>query len=62
MIVIWKDFDELTDSYQKENNNCGTQDSKCLSAAAISHGFSDYISIVGNANQDLVNCINNSWD
>ena len=62
MIVIWKNFDELTDSYQKENNNCGTQDSKCLSVAVVSHGFSDYISIVGNANQDLVNCINNSWN
>ena len=62
MIVIWKNFDEATDSYKKEENNCGTQDSKCLSAAVVSHGFSDYISIVGNANQDLVNCINNSWN
>ena len=62
MIVIWKNFDEATDSYKKEENNCGTQDSKCLSAAVVSHGFSDYISIVGNANQNLVNCINNSWN
>lgn len=62
MIVIWKNFDEVTDSYEKEKNNCGTQDSKCLSASVVSHGFSDHISIVGNANQDLVNCINNSWN
>lgn len=62
MIIIWKNFDESTDCYENEKNNCGTQDSKCLSVAVVSHGFNDYISITGNVNQDLVNCINNSWN
>ena len=33
-IVIWLDFDEMTDSFEKEGNNCGSLgNSRCLSVA-----------------------------
>ena len=47
MIVIWLDYNELTDSYEKEGSKCGTSESNCLSAATVSQGFaSDVISFI----------------
>lgn len=48
-IVIWLDFEEGVDSYDKEEGNCGTfADSKCLSAATVSQGFASDVIIQGN--------------
>ena len=63
-IVIWKDFDESSDSYEKEKAFCGNGKSKCLSSAVVSQGFASDIIIVGSYSQDevevLIDCINNS--
>jgi len=49
MIVIWLDFEEGVDSYSKEKEECGTlTDSRCLSAATVSQGFSSDVIISGN--------------
>ena len=48
LIVIWLDFNELTDSYSKEGNLCGTSSSNCLSAATVSQGFASDVIIQGN--------------
>ena len=47
-IVIWLDYNALTDSYQKEGNLCGTNESNCLSAATVSQGFASDVIIQGN--------------
>jgi SecD/SecF fusion protein len=50
-IVIWLDFEEGEDSYEKEKDKCGNIDLdniKCLSAATVSQGFSDDVIIQGN--------------
>ena len=38
-IVIWLDYNDLRDSYEKEGPLCGTSESNCLSAATVSQGF-----------------------
>ena len=48
MIVIWLDYNEMTDSYAKEGNLCGTNESNCLSAATVSQGFASDVIIQGN--------------
>ncbi|MBR5370515.1 MAG: protein translocase subunit SecD [Bacilli bacterium] len=48
LIVIWLDFNDLTDSYSKEGNLCGTNASNCLSAATVSQGFASDVIIQGN--------------
>jgi len=48
MIVIWLDYEEGKDSYEKEKNNCGQDSSRCLSAATVSEGFSSDVIIQGN--------------
>lgn len=48
MIVIWLDYNEMTDSYKKEGNLCGTSESNCLSAATVSQGFASDVIIQGN--------------
>ena len=53
-IVIWLDFDETTDSFEKEQAACGTSESKCLSSAYVSQGFADDVIIQGNFTQDKV--------
>ena len=45
VIVIWLDFNELTDSYSKEGQLCGTDESNCLSAATVSQGFASNVII-----------------
>ncbi|MDD3821914.1 MAG: protein translocase subunit SecF [Bacilli bacterium] len=51
-IVIWLDFEEGIDSFQKEQYNCGELDdlkgSKCLSAASVQEAFAGDVIIQGN--------------
>lgn len=63
MIVIWLDYEEGVNSYSKEKNNCGSLgDSRCLSAATVSQGFSSDVIISGNFSEEeassLVELIN----
>ena len=62
-IVIWLDFDENKDSFNNEQYKCGSlNDSRCLSAATVSQGFSSDVIIQGNFEdeevQNLVDLIN----
>ncbi len=54
MIIIWLDFNEMTDSYAKEGSLCGTSESNCLSAATVSQGFASDVIIQGNFTDDEV--------
>jgi SecD/SecF fusion protein len=62
LIVIWLDFEEGVDSFSKEQNSCGTDNSNCLSAATVSQGFASDVVIEGNFTKDeattLANLIN----
>lgn len=62
LIVIWLDYNELTDSYENEGNSCGSSGSNCLSAATVSQGFASDVIIQGNFTleevQNLVDLIN----
>ncbi len=54
-IVIWIDYDEETDSFAKEGDKCGSlNDSRCLSVATVSQGFSSDVIIQGNFEQEEV--------
>ena len=53
-IVIWLDYNDLTDSYSKESKMCGTSGSNCLSAATVSQGFASDVVIQGSFTQDEV--------
>ena len=53
-IVIWLDFNELTDSYEKKGSMCGTSESNCLSAATVSQGFASDVIIQGSFTDDEV--------
>lgn len=61
-IVIWLDFNNLTDSFENEGSLCGTSESNCLSAATVSQGFADDVIIQGNFTdeevENLVDLIN----
>lgn len=49
LIVIWLDFDEKTDSFAKEKENCGSlSSSRCLSAARVDSAFASDVIIQGN--------------
>lgn len=54
MIVIWLDYNPLTDSYEKDGSLCGTSDSNCLSAATVSQGFASDVIIQGNFTEEEV--------
>ncbi len=54
LIVIWLDYNELTDSYSKEGSSCGTDQSNCLSAATVSQGFASDVIIQGSFTQEEV--------
>ena len=62
VIVIWLDFNEMTDSYATEQNYCGSSSSHCLSAARVDQGFASDVVIQGDFTQeeaeDLVDLIN----
>jgi len=55
MLVIWLDFDQETNNFQVEKNNCGTSGSNCLSAATVSQGFASDVIIQGNFTTEEVN-------
>ena len=55
MIVIWLDYNGMTDSFAKEGSLCGTSGSNCLSAATVSQGFASDVIIKGNFTEDEVN-------
>ena len=54
MLVIWLDYEDLKDSYEKEKNLCGTNESNCLSAATVSQGFASDVIIQGNFTDEEV--------
>ncbi len=54
MIVIWLDYNDLKNSYEKEKNLCGTNASNCLSAATVSQGFASDVIIQGHFSQEEV--------
>lgn len=62
LIVIWLDYNEMTDSFANEGNKCGSSGSNCLSAATVSQGFASDVIIQGNFTleevQNLVDLIN----
>ncbi len=54
-IVIWLDFDPMTDSFSSEEESCGSlNSSRCLSVASVSQGFSSDVIIQGNFEQEEV--------
>lgn len=53
-IIIWLDYNELTDSFDKEGSTCGSSGSRCLSAATVSQGFASDVIIQGNFTQEEV--------
>ena len=48
MMVIWYNFESGVNSYDKDKETCGDEDSLCLSAATVSQGFSSDVIITGN--------------
>ncbi len=62
VIVIWLDYNEMTDSYASEGSMCGTSESNCISAATVSEGFASDVIIQGNFTEEeasnLVDLIN----
>lgn len=62
MIVIWLDFNQMTDQFAEDGNMCGTSGSNCLSAATVSQGFASDVIIQGDFTleevENLVDLIN----
>ncbi|MBQ3511374.1 MAG: protein translocase subunit SecD [Bacilli bacterium] len=62
MIVIWLDYNPLTDKFEDDKNTCGASGSNCLSAATVSQGFASDVIIQGNFTleevENLVDLIN----
>ncbi len=54
MLVIWLDYNPLSDQFENEKNICGTSESNCLSAATVSQGFASDVIIQGNFTEDEV--------
>lgn len=54
LIVIWLDYEDGVDSYENEQGKCGTEGSRCLSAASVSQAFSSDVIIQGNFKQEEV--------
>ncbi|MGN1268991.1 MAG: protein translocase subunit SecF [Candidatus Aphodocola sp.] len=48
LMVIWYNFEKGVNSYVKDKDTCGNEDSMCLSAATVSQGFSSDVIITGN--------------
>ena len=48
IMVIWYNFETGVNSYSKDKDTCGNEDSVCLSAATVSQGFSSDVIITGN--------------
>ncbi len=62
VIVIWLDYNEMTDSYASEASMCGTSESNCISLATVTQGFASDVIIQGNFTEEeasnLVDLIN----
>ena len=56
-IVIWLDFDPETDSFAAEQYACGTDESRCLSHATVSQGFSSDVIIQGSFTDEEVSSL-----
>ena len=54
LIVIWLDYEEGKDSYANEQGKCGTEGSRCLSAASVKQAFASDVIIQGNFKQEEV--------
>ncbi len=54
LMIIWLDFDEKKDSYNKESSKCGTKGSHCLSSATVSQAFANDVIIQGNFSYEEV--------
>lgn len=54
MIVIWLDYNQMTDSFEEDGALCGTDGSSCLSAATVSQGFASDVIIQGDFTQEEV--------
>ena len=54
LIVIWLDYEEGKDSYANEQGKCGTEGSRCLSAASVKQAFASDVIIEGNFKQEEV--------
>ncbi len=52
LMVIWYNFESGVNSYEKDAETCGTEDSMCLSAATVSQGFSSDVIITGNFDKE----------
>lgn len=52
VMVIWYNFENGVNSYVKDKDTCGSEDSLCLSAATVSQGFSSDVIITGNFDKD----------
>lgn len=52
IMVIWYNFENGVNSYVKDKETCGNEDSVCLSAATVSQGFSSDVIITGNFDKD----------
>ncbi len=48
LMVIWYNFENGVNSYAKDKETCGDNQSVCLSAATVSQGFSSDVIITGN--------------
>lgn len=48
VMVIWYNFENGVNSYEKDAESCGAEGSVCLSAATVSQGFSSDVIITGN--------------
>lgn len=54
-IVIWLDYDPMTDSFLSEQNKCGSlNQSRCLSVASVSQGFASDVIIQGDFEEEEV--------
>lgn len=47
IMVIWYNFETGVNSYSKDKDSCGSENSLCLSAATVSQGFSSDVIITG---------------
>ncbi len=47
MMVVWYNFEQGVNSYEKDKDTCGQEGSDCLSAATVSQGFSSDVIIEG---------------
>ena len=54
MIIIWLDFNEMMDSFEKEGEQCGESGSNCLSRATVSQGFASDVIIDGKFSEEEV--------